>query len=136
MTVPRMRKPGSRPKKPSQLRARAHHKPDVMNGLESAYADYLDILMAKCDALANATPEIKHWMFEPFKLRLAIKTFYTPDFLVVTADDLLEIHEVKGFVRDDAIVKLKVAAEKFPFKFIMVRKQLKKDGGGWKRTEF
>jgi hypothetical protein len=36
---------------------------------------------------------------------------------------LVEYHETKGFERDDAAVKFKTAAEKYPFaRFLMVRK--------------
>jgi|GEM_PF-6073082 Uncharacterized conserved protein len=57
---------------------------------------------------------------EPFKLRLAGRTYYTPDFLVADAG-LYDVYEIKGFMRDDASCKLKVAAETFPcFQFILV----------------
>lgn len=32
---------------------------------------------------------------------------------------------------DDSMVKVKVAAEVFPFRFFIVRTRLKRDGGGW-----
>ena len=76
--------------------------------------------------------EILWWGFEAIKLRLASATFYTPDFAVLTSQLRLEFHEVKGgLIRDDAIVKFKVAAELFPFRFLMIRKRKVKDGGGW-----
>jgi len=57
------------------------------------------------------------------KLRLANKTFYTPDFFVIT-EEHMEFHETKGWMRDDANVKLKVAATRFPwFRFILVTKE-------------
>ncbi len=60
--------------------------------------------------------------YEPFKLRLADKTTYTPDFAVLTSKGKLEFHEVKGFMRDDAHVKLKVAAAMFPFRFYLAQR--------------
>ena len=57
--------------------------------------------------------DIDEWYYEPMKLRLAEKCFYSPDFLIRRADNL-EIHEVKGFIREDSIVKLKVAARLYP----------------------
>ena len=42
-----------------------------------------------------------------------------------------ECHEVKGYSTDDALVKIKTAAEKFPFKFKCV--MLK--GGKWEVRE-
>ncbi|MEH6814636.1 MAG: hypothetical protein V7677_19035 [Motiliproteus sp.] len=70
--------------------------------------------------------------FEGLKLRLADKTFYSPDFIVPT-EHCLEIHEVKGHWEDDARVKIKVAAAQFPWmKFIAI--QHKK--GQWVTEEF
>ena len=70
--------------------------------------------------------EILHWEFEPIKLKLAKLTFYTPDFLVVTKDQM-EFHEVKGFWEDDARVKVKCAAEKFWWaQFVAIKKSRNK----------
>lgn len=102
-----------------------------MNRLEAEYAAYLRGL--------QHAGEVLWWAFEPIKLKLARLTTYTPDFVVMTKDGLLECHETKGtskgkpFVMDDAAVKVKVAAEKFPFKFRIVwwvRNE------GWKSKEF
>lgn len=88
-------------------------KPVRMNKLEAEYALYLKAL--------EYSQEILWYGFESVKLRLADKTFYTPDFAVLGIDGL-EFRETKGFMRDDAAVKLKVAAEHFPFKFVLVKK--------------
>lgn len=67
-------------------------------------------------------------------LRLANGVRYTPDFNVTdrSGDALPEFYEVKGFMRDDAAVKLKVAASLYPqFVFFLVTKRAKKLGGGW-----
>lgn len=81
--------------------------------------------------------EILWYEFEGVKLRLADNTFYTPDFVVMNALCEIEFHEVKGFWTDDARVKIKVAACKFPmFVFVAVNKLPKKDGGGWGREDF
>lgn len=84
-----------------------------MNGTESKYASRLEIL--------RRAGEIRSWAFEQVKIRLADKTFYTPDFLVVTNDGTIEFHETKGFWEDDARVKIKVAAEVFPARFLAAR---------------
>lgn len=52
------------------------------------------------------------------------------------ADGVIEMHEVKGYWTEDARAKIKVAANKFPFRFVAVYKQAKKDGGGWRIEEF
>lgn len=67
--------------------------------------------------------EIAWYKFEGIKLRLADNTFYTPDFFVMLTDGALEVHEVKGHWTDDARVKIKVAADLYPFQFIAVKKQ-------------
>jgi hypothetical protein len=78
-----------------------------------------------------------HWYrFEGIKLRLADNTFLTVDFAVMRADGVLEMVECKGRWMDDARVKIKVAAEMYPFRFLAVRARTKKDGGGWAVEEF
>jgi hypothetical protein len=64
-------------------------------------------------------------------LKLADDCRYTPDFIVVRFSGAIEAHEVKGFWRDDAKVKIKVAARLFPWiRFIVVQKI----NGDWKQT--
>ena len=73
--------------------------------------------------LRRRSADIDAWVYSPMKLRLADNTFYTPDFMVVRFDGVIEFHEVKGFWRDDARVKIKVAAKLFPwFKFRAISK--------------
>nr|WP_279037750.1 DUF1064 domain-containing protein [Snodgrassella alvi] len=79
---------------------------------------------------------VSWYRFEGVKLRLADNTFYTPDYCVMRSDGIMEMHEVKGFWQDDARVKIKVAADMYPLKFIAVKRQAKKNGGGWSIEEF
>jgi hypothetical protein len=66
--------------------------------------------------------EIVDYMFEKIKLILAPGTTYTPDYFVIFPDHF-EFHEFKGFERDDAIAKFKIAAEMFSwFRFVMIKK--------------
>jgi hypothetical protein len=97
--------------------------PGTMNGLESKYAQVLE--QRKRDG------EIADWWYECYTFKLAKDTRFTPDFMVMLPDGVLEAHETKGFFRDDAKVKIKVAAEKFPFVFRLVTAKAKKNGGGW-----
>lgn len=99
-----------------------------MNGLEKSYAE--TILAPR-----KLAGEIIEWWFEAITLKLADDCRYTPDFLVMLADHSLECHETKGFMRDDAQIKLKIAAQVFPFKFFLCKKQTKKEGGAWIVTE-
>ena len=71
--------------------------------------------------------------FEGITFKLADDTRYTPDFVVQTTSGAIELHECKGHWRDDAKVKIKVAAKLFPFRFIAVTKE---KAGGWKVEEF
>jgi len=98
------------------------------NKTEDAYGQHLE--------LQRQAGAILWYAFEPIKLRLADNTFYTPDYGVIAADGVLELHEVKGFWQDDARVKIKVAAEHFPFRFKALKPKAKKDGGGWSCEEF
>ncbi len=88
-------------------RARSY-TPGVMNKTEAAYAARLELL--------QRAGEIQSYAFESVKFKLAPLTFYTPDFMVIAADDVVEFHEVKGFWEDDARVKIKVFAAMYPFR--------------------
>jgi len=89
-------------------------KTDGMNKLEALYAR--EVL-----GIRQMAGEIVSWKYEAVKLRLAKRTWYTPDFMIYFKDHI-EIHETKGFWRDDARAKFKVAAEMFPeFKFVAVQ---------------
>ena len=99
-------------------------KSGQMNKTESAYGKYLEV--------QKQFGDVAWYAFEPMNLRLADKCFYRIDFLVMLKSGQLECHEVKGFWTDDALVKIKTAAEKFPFRFIAVR--LIK--GEWEIREF
>jgi hypothetical protein len=79
---------------------------------------------------------IQWWRFEGVKLRLGDNCFYTPDFAVMSNDGVLEMHEVKGVWMDDARVKIKVASEMYPFRFLAIKAKSKRDGGGWAREDF
>ncbi len=103
-------------------------KAGAMNKTEAAYGQHLELL--------KRAGEVLWYRFEGLKLRLADGTFYTPDYFVMVAGGQLECHEVKGFWQDDARVKIKVAADLYPLRFIAVRAQSKKDGGGWVREAF
>lgn len=103
-------------------------KAGAMNKTEAEYAALLEA--------RKAAGEVLWFKFEGFKLRLADNTFYTPDFAVLLRSGAMECHEVKGFMRDDANVKIKVAADLYPFEFVVVRKRAKRDGGGFAEERF
>lgn len=73
------------------------------------------------------------YAYEPWKLRLAKRAWYTPDFISLTNLGILVVWEVKGFWRDDARVKIKVAAETYKFlKFVAVTRGKER----WEFEEF
>lgn len=110
------------------LQALGRLKTGTMNKTEAAYA-------ATLEARRHAG-EVAWFKFEGIKLRLADNTFYTPDFAVMLADGVLEMHEVKGFWQDDARAKIKIAADLYPVRFIAVKVKPKKEGGGWSLEYF
>jgi hypothetical protein len=96
-------------------------EPD-MNRTEASYAA---ILFAR-----KAIGEVKDYWYESVTVKLADGVRYTPDFAVLLADGTLELHEVKGgFIRDDARIKLRVAARHTPFTYVLA--QYKNKASGW-----
>lgn len=105
-------------------RLRASRKPGyragMMGRLEQQY-------VAEVLEPARSAGAIADWMFEALKLQIGDRCWYTPDFLVVAIDGTLELHEVKGFWRDDARVKVKAVAARFPFRFVAAQR----NKGAW-----
>ncbi len=105
-------------------------KSKAMNKTEKEFADYMKHLGLPCE-------------WEPITLRLGADLRYTPDFAVSVKHDVspnfceTTFYEVKGFWRDDARAKIKMAAAKYhQFRFVAVQKNSKKEGGGWKSEFF
>jgi hypothetical protein len=74
-----------------------------LNKTEKAYLNFLRM-------------EKHHWIgIQCISLKLGDDCRYNPDFLVINTDGQLQAHEVKGFMREDALVKLKTAARFFSF---------------------
>jgi hypothetical protein len=119
------RKEGKKPANAEPLKAKAVPHDGRMNKTEQAYSGHLEKLKLE--------GSIRDWRHEPFNIRLAKRTFYKPDFVVVTAQGYIEVHEVKGRWMDDALVKIKVAADQLPwFTFVAVRHE----AGTWKTRTF
>lgn len=96
-----------------------------MNKTEARFkAEYIDRLWQPGRSCA----------YESVKLRLADRTWYTPDFFVWLDDGLVHVYEVKGSWKapnqQKSRVKLKVAADLFPeFKFFAAVPN--RETGGW-----
>ncbi len=100
---------------------------ETMNKTEAAYAMHLEF--------QKREGKVLWYGFECIKINIAQgkKCWYTPDFLVLTGDYNLEIHEVKGarvsaVYKDDAKVKVKVTSATMPFR---VKVAFPRRGGGW-----
>ena len=111
----------------ARARNRGQHTPGTMNKLEQEYAQYLE-RQARTGAIVS-------WRYEAIKLKLAANTFLTPDFFVVNNVGEIEFHETKGYMQEDANIKIKVAASMYPFRFVVIYKQTKKGGGGFRFEE-
>jgi predicted Ser/Thr protein kinase len=92
-----------------------------MNKWEAAYADHLE--------MRKRAGEIEWYAFEWIRLRLADGAWFKPDFFVFTNEGEIEAHEVKGHFREAAKVRLKVAADRYPFQFVLVTRD--KNSGEW-----
>ena len=108
-------------------------KAGEMNKTEKEFAHYLQKQLDE--------HKIFSFAFEPVTLKLAKDLRYTPDFMVHEIDGSITYYEVKGFWRDDALAKIKMASEKFPlFRFVSVKKRTVKDqkatGNAWDFREF
>lgn len=100
------------------------------NKTEAAYEQLLE--------LRKQAGDILWYAFDSVKLRLADNTFLSVDFFVLTKDCELQAIDVKGsmaIITDDARVKMKVASDKFPWRFFYAIPRPKKDGGGWMEKE-
>lgn len=105
--------PALPPTKPNGLKP----KVDSRRGMNKTEAEFAQQLEFK-----RLAGEITWWAFEPFRIRLADGTFYRPDFATVDRQGRTEMYEVKGHMREAARVRLKVAVEKLPYQFYIVRK--------------
>jgi hypothetical protein len=108
-------KPSERPRPPT-IPTPTKAPDDGMNKLEREFWNR---------ARAADPWEVMDVWREPFAFRLAGRTSYRPDFLLrVDSTGPLQIWETKGFMRDDAAVKIKVAAEMYGcFEFVLATKQ-------------
>ncbi|HDK6244633.1 TPA: DUF1064 domain-containing protein [Klebsiella quasipneumoniae] len=112
------------------LQALGRLKAGQMNKTETAYAQELE--------LRRRYGEIAWYRFEGIKLRLADNCFLTVDFAVMLADGrlvMVDVKDSKAVFTDDARVKMKVAADSYPFVFQVAYPKPKKLGGGWEIEE-
>jgi hypothetical protein len=135
--VPTNAEPESRRHWSSYIRGTRKER-GVMNKTETEFAEtVLDIRLA--------AGEITQYWYEAVTLKLTDKTpggrrgiRYTADFMVWLDGGGIELFEVKGTgVSTTAdLNRVKLAADKYPFRFFVATKQTKADGGGFKIEEY
>ena len=117
---------GAKPTGVQRWQALGRMPKDKMNATEKAYSELLEG--------QRIAGEVISWKFHPMNIRLADKTFYEVDFLVLHADMTLAIHEVKGgFTSEKGQLKIKMVSEVMPY-FAMIKaiKQTKAQGGSFR----
>jgi len=95
-----------------RLYALGRLKQGQRNKTEARYEQHLELL--------KRIGEVVWYRFEGVKLRIGDNCFLTPDFAVMDAEGVMEMHDVKGaksIFSDDARAKMKAAAEMYPFRF-------------------
>jgi len=101
----------------SSFAIKPSHDEDKLNKTERAYLHHL-----------RAQPNNVWVGVQNLTLKIADDCRLTPDFAVLDASGKLTLIDVKGFQREDALIKMKVAARLFPmFEFSIV----KREGVGW-----
>ena len=86
-----------------------------MNVLETRFVtEYLEPL--------RLAGELQWWEFEPMRFRIGSSAFYRPDFVVVDGIGQVLAYETKGVWREAAKVRIRVAADRFPWvRFVAVQ---------------
>lgn len=106
---------------PVAAKKRLRQNTKGMNKTEAAFNEFLQA----------HSPEARIYV-QGVTLLICNGVRYTPDFFVRHPAGDQHAYEVKGFMRDDAAVKLKVAASAYPWiQFYLATKRKLKDGGGW-----
>lgn len=91
-----------------------------LNKTERAYLAYLNALGLPWVGVQCLT------------LKLAEDCRLTPDFEYIATDGRFWFVDVKGFQREDALIKMRVAARQFAWASFVI---VKKDGTGWAHQE-
>ena len=124
---------GRRPRKRVLAkRGDAHDVRELMGQMERNWASALDYAIDAGELIA--------WEFEAIRLRLSYSTtkkgskpaFYTPDFMVIYPDGTIGFDEVKGHWEEAALVRIRIVADRYPFRFRIVDSRR---GGGFQVNE-
>lgn len=71
-------------------------------------------------AQRNAGQIVEFW-WKGFKFKVGEGAWYTPEAIVLGNDGYLQLHEVKGYKREAAMVRYKAARERYPLRCYLVR---------------
>lgn len=113
--------------RPANVRSMAKDKSRLYdNKLEEAYAQHL--------TADQQSGKILNWWPKPAKFMLANNCGYTPDFMVQELDGSICFHETKGFLREDAHLKMKFFVQVYPFPLWLITKEKCPGGFSWKRV--
>lgn len=100
------------------LQSTINHR-EYKSGLERRYAEFLES--------RKILREIIVWQYEGIRLQLGGGATFMPDFAIIRRDEpdgrrITELHEVKGFWREAAKVRMKVAVDRWQeyFDFYLV----------------
>jgi hypothetical protein len=94
----------------------ANVQDDGLNKTERAYKRLLE--------LRQQAGEIREFRTHALTFILGKDCRYTPEFFVVELDNTITIIEIKGFLRDDALVKFRTAQRQFPwFRWLMIQRK-------------
>lgn len=104
--------------RPIRFRAAPRQTPrNQPNRLEQAFLEYI-----------RGQPGVATVRFNAITLVLANNVRFTPDVWVVMDNGDAVFYEIKGFMRDDARIKLQVAAQQYPeFQFVLVTRPRLRD---------
>lgn len=121
---------------PKARGSRPRHERGVMNKVETLYSELLE--------RSRMAGDVLDWGFEKIKFKLADNTYFEIDFYYIARDMSLYLVECKAAWKqkdgsykahweDDARVKIKVAAQQFPFfRFL----GMSRSPTGWLTEEF
>ena len=93
-------------------RGRTRRIPGTMNRAEARYAQHLEA--------RRLAGEVVWFKYESVTIKLAPDCRWTADFAVMLADGLVELHDFKGFMEAHTAIKIKIAADTFPFPVVVI----------------
>lgn len=107
-----------------QMRSLGRVRSRKVDAAIEAYGEFL--------AVRRCAGDVLWFRAQPIELRLADETYYGPNFAVMVASGHLEMHHVVDAAKNESLTTVKIAAEQFPFRFVVVHRG---DSHDWKFEE-